>query len=119
MAATELQRRAIHIVQSTSDKQSCRSEQIEKPYGTFYQHHLVVDVPDALIVEAITGLEETWQLQKIHRAATPGFVVLMVLFGIMLMIKLDRLTRGYHRPAIVFGAVLTISSVMAGAVMIF
>ncbi|MDC0176264.1 hypothetical protein OAJ60_04960 [Planctomycetaceae bacterium] len=119
MAATELQRRAIHIVHSTSVKQSCRPEQIEKPYGTIYRHHLVVDVPDALFGETVMELEETRYLQKVQRAATPGFVVLMSLFGFMLMVKLDRLTRGYHRPAIVFGAVLGISSVVAGAVMIF
>jgi hypothetical protein len=81
-----------------------RQEQTEeslKPYGMMYRHRVVLAVRDRTLREWSTAVAERFHDRLERYAAATGLTVLVWLFGLATIFKLDRWTCGYRRTAII------------------
>ena len=83
-----------------------RTETTEKAYGPVHQRHLAVSLPDQAIHDWVAEIVTEGNARTRFRAVAVVLTVLGWLMGVGMIVKLDRWTRGYHRPAIVASTVL-------------
>ena len=109
----ELRRHLPRLLSAPGVRQETSTETIEKPYGTMYRRRISATLPEETVQPWAAEVAKQHQNQ---RGALAGSALLTVLgwwCAPMVIVKLDRWTLGYHRPAILLG---TLSVLLSGTI---
>ena len=92
-----------------------RTDELPKPYGTLYRRQVQWSLSDTIVREWLDEQVDADRQRQRGMLFAIGFTILGWLAGGGLVLKLDRLTRGYQRAMIVgVAAVLMIAATMGG-----
>ena len=115
LTSTRLRRALPHLWTATQADRREVTDELLKPYGTLYRRQVRWSLPDAVVRDWLNDQLD----QDRHRQRAILFAIGLTLFGWLagglMVLKLDRLTRGYRRAMIVgVAVVLLISATMGG-----
>ena len=105
---SQLRRHLARLQYASGARRNEFTETINKPYGTMYRRHLVVTLPEETIENWVDEVQSHYRR---HRRLCAGATVLTALGwvgGLWIVVKLDRWTLGYHRPAILLAVILVL-----------
>ena len=115
LSPTRLRRAMPRLWTATQADRSERTDELPKPYGTLYRRHVQWSLSDTIVRE---WLDEQFDADRQRQRGTLfaiGLTILGWLAGGGLVLKIDRLTRGYRRAMIVgVAAVLMIATTTGG-----
>ena len=104
----ELRRPLTRLMYAADIERDGFTETIQKPYGTMYRHHLRVSLPEETLRRWTADVAHQYKARLQLRAGAAALTVLGWLCGLLVVVKLDRWTLGYRRPAIVTGTLLVL-----------
>ncbi len=115
LTSMRLRRVLPHLWTATQADRVERTDELLKPYGTLYRRQVQWSLSDAIVRDWLNEqLDEDRQRQRGMLFAI-GLTILGWLAGGGMVLKLDRLTRGYRRAMIVgVAVVLLIAATMGG-----
>lgn len=114
LTSTRLRRALPHLWAATQADRREQTDELLKPYCTLYRRRVRWSLPDAVVREWLNGqLDEDRYRQRMKLFAI-GLTLFGWLAGGLLVLKLDRLSRGYRRAMIVGVAVVLLMSATMG-----
>lgn len=91
------------------------SETVEKPYGTMHRHLIRLRVEDDALNRWVANVVRQHNASRRLCAAAAALTVLGWMLGLVVVVRLDRWTRGYHRPAILAATLVVLACATAAA----
>ena len=115
LTPTRLRRALPHLWTATQADRREQTDELLKPYGTLYRRQVHWSLSDVVVRDWLNDqLDQDRQRQRAMLFAI-GLTLFGWLAGGLMVLKLDRLTRGYRRAMIVgVGVVLLMSATMGG-----
>lgn len=105
----EISRWVSRLVCAPDTRQADWGKTIRKPYGTMHRHGISLSASDRAFHDWAVQVVGAHRVRRQRWAMAMGFTVLGCLCAPLAVVKLDRWTRGYHRPAIVTCMLLVVA----------
>ena len=114
LTSTRLRRALPHLWTATQADRREQTDELLKPYGTLYRRQVHWSLSDVVVRDWLNDqLDQDRQRQRAMLFAI-GLTLFGWLAGGLMVLKLDRLTRGYRRAMIVGVAVVLLMSATMG-----
>ena len=100
-----------HLLMDTRIRRDEYVEEKARPYGTQYRHHLLVGIPEPLVVQWRSEFAKRLWTDRARRALMTVFAFAALIAGVWAVYRLDRITRGYRRIHLALGFLGTLCAV--------
>jgi hypothetical protein len=101
VSETTIGRALPQLLNDRSVRRKDSIETIEKPYGVMYRRHVRIEIPEPALADWLADVQAMGRAERWRTTTIAAVLALCWASGPVLLVGLDRVTRGYCRPLIV------------------